>query len=168
MGRGWCVSQGGDQTPRLFTRRLDQLKTTPLPGTEGAYAPFFSPDGQWVGFFARGKLRKTRIDGGEPVSLCDAPAGRGASWGEDGNIIAALDPQAGLSQVPPEGGNPVAVTNLNLDTGEKTHRWPQILPDGKAVLFMSSTVYGNYDDARIAVVSLKDHRTKTLIEHAGT
>src|SRR5437667_12907175 len=112
MGRGWCVSQGGDQTPRLFTRRLDQLKTTPLPGTEGADAPFFSPDGQWVGFFAKGKLKKTRIDGGEPVSLCDAPTGRGASWGEDGNIIAALDTEVGLSQVPPEGGKTLSVTNL--------------------------------------------------------
>src|SRR5262249_42821148 len=74
-----------DGTPRLFTRRLDQSKTTLLPGTQGAYAPFFSPDGQWVGFFASGKLKKTRIDGGEPAALCDAPSPRGGSWGEDGN-----------------------------------------------------------------------------------
>src|SRR5437867_5802860 len=92
------VSQGADGARRLFTRRLDQPKAVRLSGTEGAYAPFFSPDAQWVGFFAVGKLKKTRIDGGEPVSLCDAPAGRGASWGEDNYIIAALDTEAGLSQ----------------------------------------------------------------------
>jgi serine/threonine-protein kinase len=158
------VSQGADGTRRLFTRRLDQPKATRLSGTEGAYAPFFSPDGQWVGFFAQGRLKKTRIDGGEPISLCDAPQGRGASWGEDGNIIAALDTLVGLSQVPSEGGKPVSVTNLSL--GQVTHRWPQVLPGGKAALFNASRTPGN-NDSGIAVVSLKDRRTKNLIEHAG-
>jgi serine/threonine-protein kinase len=160
-------SQGADGTRHLFTRRLDQPKATQMPGTEGASAPFFSPDGQWVGFFGQGKLKKTRIDSGEPVTLCDAPSGRGASWGEDGNIIAALDAQVGLSQVPPEGGKAVSVTELDLEVGEVTHRWPQVLPGGKAVLFTSSIVYGNFDEAEIAVVSLKDHRRKTLLKHAG-
>src|SRR5262249_32807178 len=91
------------------------------------------PDGDWVGFFAQGKLKKTRIDGGEPVPLCDAPNGRGAGWGEDGNIIAALDPLAGLSLVPLGGGTAVALTDLGPE--ENTHRWPYILPGGKAVLF---------------------------------
>src|SRR5262249_17664086 len=157
------VSQGPDGTPRLLTRRLDQPKAVPLPKTEGAYTPFFSPDGQWVGFFAGGKLKKARIDGGEPVSLCDAPAGRGASWGEGGNIIAALDTQVGLSQVPPEGGTPTSITELGL--GEVSHRWPQVLPGGEAVLFTAGVQYGIYEGAPIAVVSLKDHRTK--IVHAG-
>ena len=161
------VSRGQDETPRLFTRRLDQSKSTLLPKTEGAYAPFFSPDGQWVGFFAQGKLKKTRIDGGEPISLCDAPAGRGASWGEDGNITAALDVEVGLSQIPAEGGSPVALTRLNLEARESTHRWPQVVPGGKAVLFTSSIAYANYNDASISVVSLKDHRTKALIQRAG-
>ncbi len=106
------VSQGPDGTRRLLTRRLDQPKATRLSGTEGGSAPFFSPDGQWVGFFAQGKLKKTRLEGGEPVSLCDAPAGRGASWGEDGHIVATLDTQAGLSQVSPEGGAPIPLTEL--------------------------------------------------------
>jgi Tol biopolymer transport system component len=158
------VTRGSDGTHRLFARRLDQPKAARLPGTEGAYAPFFSPDGQWVGFFAQGKLKKTRIDGGEPVTLCDAPAGRGASWGEDGNIIAALDTLVALSQVPSAGGKPVLVTSLAPE--EKTHRWPQVLPGGKAVLFNASRTYGSHDDG-IAVVSLKDRRTKILIEHAG-
>jgi eukaryotic-like serine/threonine-protein kinase len=158
------VSLGSDGIYRLFTRGLDQSKAARLSGTEGAYAPFFSPDGQWVGFFAQGKLKKTRIDGGEPISLCDAPAGRGASWGEDGNIIAALDALAPLSQVPSAGGKAVSVTSLSPE--EKTHRWPQVLPGGKAVLFNASRTYGSHDDG-IAVVSLKDRHTKMVIEHAG-
>jgi serine/threonine-protein kinase len=159
------VSEASDGVRHLFTRRLDQPKAAPLPGTEGAYAPFFSPDGQWVGFFGQGKLKKTRIDGGEPVTLCDAPAGRGASWGDDGNIIAALDSQTVLSQVPSGGGKAVSVTNFSL--GENTHRWPQVLPGGKGVLFNASIAVGNFDEAGIAVVSLTDHRRKTLLEHAG-
>jgi serine/threonine protein kinase/Tol biopolymer transport system component len=159
------VSQGSDGTHRLFTRRLDQPKAAQLAGTEGAYAPFFSPDGQSVGFFAGGKLKKTRIDGGDPVALCDAPAGRGASWGEDGSIIAALDSQVGLSQVQPEVGKVISLTELSL--GEVSHRWPQVLPGGNAVLFTTNSGFGNYDGAGIAVVSLEDHRRKNLLEHAG-
>jgi serine/threonine-protein kinase len=159
------VSQGQDGTRRLFTRRLDPSKATRLERTEGAYAPFFSPDGQWVGFFAQGKLQKIRIDGGEPVSLCDAPAGRGASWGEDGNIIAALDIQQGLSQVPSWGGNATPITELGLE--EDSHRWPYVLPGGRAVLFTVSTVSINFDEANIAIVSLNDHRRKTVLQHAG-
>jgi serine/threonine-protein kinase len=161
------VSEGVDGTRRLFTRRLDEAKGVQMPGTDGAYAPFFSPDGLWVGFFAQGKLKKTRIDGGEPLNLCDAPAGRGASWGEDGNIVAALDQQAGLRQVPSQGGDAVALTELNLEVGETTHRWPQVLPGGKAILFVASIAYGHYDDAGVAMVSLKNRQTKTLLAHAG-
>jgi serine/threonine-protein kinase len=159
------VSQASDGTRRLFTRRLDQPKAALLSGTDGAYTPFFSPDGQWVGFFAKGKLKKTRIDGGEPVSLCDAPQGRGASWSEDGNIIAALDTQSGLSQVRPEGGKAVPIAALPL--GEGFYRWPQVLPGGRAVLLTASIAYGNFDEAGIAVVSLKERRKKIVLEHAG-
>ena len=80
------VSQG-----KLFTRRMDQPKAIELAGTEGAYAPFFSPDGQWVAFFAAGKLKKISVEGGAAIALCDdSNAPRGGTWGEDGNIIAAL------------------------------------------------------------------------------
>jgi serine/threonine-protein kinase len=159
------VSHASDGIRRLYTRRLDQPKAVGLQGTEGADAPFFSPDGQWVAFFAQGKLKKTRAEGGEPVSLCDAPAGRGGSWGDDGKIVAALDTIGGLSQIPAEGGKPVPITNLTAE--ENTHRWPHILPGGKAVLFNASVGYGNYDEATIEVVSLEDRRTKTLLNHTG-
>jgi serine/threonine-protein kinase len=159
------VSEGADGIRRLFTRRLDQGKATPLVKTEGAYEPFFSPDGEWIGFFALGKLKKTRIDGGEPIALCEAPAGRGASWGGDGTIVAALEPNASLSQIPAEGGTPIALTNLGA--AENTHRWPHHLPGSDVVLFNASGAYGNFDEAEIAAVSLKDHHRKTLLAHGG-
>jgi serine/threonine-protein kinase len=158
------VSQDSKGTSLLFVRRLDQPKAIRLSGTEGAYGPFFSPDGQWVGFFAQGKLKKTRIDGGEPISLCDAPQGRGASWGEDGSIIAALDTLVGLSLIRPEGGKPVPLTTLSR--GEVTHRWPLFLPGGKALLF-SARGGRTFDEADIVAFSLKDHRRETVIQHAG-
>ena len=118
---------------RLFTRRLDQPKATELAGTEGAYAPFFSPDGQWVAFFTQGKLKKISVEGGAAVALCDAQFGGGGSWGEDGNIIASL--RGVLSRISSAGGAPTPATELAQ--GE-THRWPQVLPGGKAVLFTSN------------------------------
>jgi serine/threonine-protein kinase len=147
---------------------LDQADATPLPGTDGAYAPFVSPDGQWVGFFAGGKLKKTRVDGGEPVELCDAPAGRGASWSEDGRIVAALDNRAGLSIVSSNGGPVTPVTALAAE--ELSHRWPHVLPGGKSVLFTVSSVPANYEAASIAVASLEskpDQIKKIVLENAG-
>jgi Tol biopolymer transport system component len=146
------VSQG-----RLFTRRLNQPNATELAGTQGAYAPFFSPDGQWVAFFTPGKLEKISVEGGSAIPLCDANFGAGGSWGEDGNIIAALSTTSGLSRIPSAGGPPTPVTDVQA--GEATHRWPQVLPGGKAVLFTA----GIGDTANIEVMSLADHSTKTLV-----
>jgi serine/threonine-protein kinase len=150
---------------RLFTRRLDQAKTTELAGTEGGYDPFFSPDGQWVAFFAQGKLKKISVEGGAAIALCEAPHPRGGSWGEDGNIIATLSNTAGLWRIPAAGGPPTPVTELAQ--GELTHRWPQILPGGKALLFTSNSMNGGYDGANIEVMSLGDRRRK-ILQRGGT
>jgi Tol biopolymer transport system component/predicted Ser/Thr protein kinase len=146
---------------RLFTRRLDQPKATELPGTEGAYAPFFSPDGQWLAFFAPGTLKKISVEGGSTTTICDAPAGEGGSWGEDGNIFAALTGNGGLSRVPSSGGAPAPLKELAQGGG--VHRWPQILPGGKAVLFTANRTVTVFDGASIEVMSLADRRTKTLV-----
>ena len=74
------VGSAGNAT-EVFLRRMDRQEPTPLAGTQGAFSPFFSPDGQWVGFFADGKLKKVSTHGGEPVVLCDAPMNRGGAWG---------------------------------------------------------------------------------------
>ena len=94
------------------------------------------------------------MEGGTPVTLC-AGNGRGGSWGEDGDVIAALTATGGLSRIPSAGGPPTPVTDLQ--SGEITHRWPQILPRSKAVLFTASTT-GGYDAANIDVTSLAEDR----------
>src|SRR5207245_662880 len=78
---------------KLFTRTLDQPNATELPGTDNAQAPFFSPDNQWVAFFAGGKLRKISTGGGPVIELCEAPLGGvgGGSWGEDGYIVLVVN-----------------------------------------------------------------------------
>jgi serine/threonine-protein kinase len=159
------ISAGSGGVPTLFTRLLDQPKATPLPETAGANAPFFSPDGEWVAFFSGGKLKKTRIFGGDPIPLCDAPAGRGGAWSEDGTIIAALDTRTGLSRISPDG----RVTPLTtLEAGEVTHRWPRALPGGKGVIFTVSTSPNNYGEAGIALVSAATGwKKKILLSKAG-
>ena len=114
-----------DGKQMLATRLLAETKPALLSGTENGRDPFFSPDGQWIGFFADGKMKKISVQGGAPVVLGDAPDARGASWGEDGNIVAALNNLGALSRVPAEGGTPQPVTKLQ---GALTHRWPQPLP----------------------------------------
>jgi len=149
---------------RLFTRRLDQPNAAEIAGTQGAYAPFFSPDGRWVAFFQLGKLEKVSVEGGTPITLCNAPVGMGGSWGTDGNIIAALNTTGALSRIPSAGGAPTPATDLDRERGEVTHRWPQVLPGAKGVLFTANvTVNGGFETANIEVVSLADHRRKTLV-----
>jgi serine/threonine-protein kinase len=162
------VSSGADKVTRLSVRRLDEPAASILPGTEGARIPFFSPDGQSVGFFAGGKLKKIGLDAREPIELCDALAGRGAAWSTDGKIVASLDTREGLALVSPNGGVLGRVTEVAA--GELTHRWPQFLPGGNAVLFTVSAVPGNYVAAGIAVASLTDNpgkAKKILLPHAG-
>src|SRR5579864_4953959 len=145
----------------LFTRRLDQPAVAELPITPGATSPFFSPDGQWIGFVAGGKLRKISVEGGGEILLCDAASSyTGADWGEDGSIIASLRVSGGLSRVSSAGGTPTTVTELEGE--ERTHRWPQILPGGKAVLFTAENSTVGFDDAKIEVATLADHRRKTV------
>ena len=146
------VATGADGVAHLATRRLDGVEVRRLSGTEHASAPFFSPDGEWVGFFADGRLKKTRVDGGTPIALCNAPAARGASWGEDGWIVAALDIRRGLARVSASDGTIVPLTEVR--PGELSHRWPQVLPGAKAVLFIIGHVAGNYAASDIAVARL--------------
>jgi Tol biopolymer transport system component len=150
---------------QLATRLLDQAQATLVPGTENATDPFFSPDGQWIGFFADQKMKKISVQGGAAVTLCecDVLAPRGASWGEDGSIVVTLraNPGTGLSRVPAAGGTPQAITKPS-DKGEATHRWPQILPGRQAVLFTGNTRASGHEDANIEVVSLKTGQWKVV------
>jgi serine/threonine-protein kinase len=156
-------AKAADGSEQLATRRLDQPTVTILAGTAGAVDPFFSPDGQWVGFFAGQKLKKISLQGGGVVSVSDAaPAGRGASWGEDGAIFANLD-RFHLFRVPAAGGDPQVIGEPEKH-GERTWRWPQVLPGGENVLFTGAVAASAsaMDSANIEVLSLKSGRVKVV------
>src|SRR5579871_178881 len=152
--------QGKDGKAQLGTRLLNQSQVTPLPGTQDALSPFFSPDGHWIGFFADGKMKKISVDGGAAVTLCDAGNFRGASWGDDGYIVYVPSSTIGLMRISADGGTPTPITKFQ--DGEQTHRWPQVLPGNQAVLFTAGALGPIYNDAKIEVVSLKTGETKTL------
>jgi hypothetical protein len=148
--------------PRLYTRRLDQSQASELPGTEGAFGAFFSPDGQWVGFYngAGKKLEKISVEGGAVVPIADLGYYAGASWGTNGDIILGGAITKGLIRLPASGAAPNTV--LDLDAGEFAYASPQILPDGKAVLFAAFRTT-DVDSANIEVFSFGDRRRKTLV-----
>ena len=155
----------GGGTPRLYVRRLDQLTATPLAGTENAVAPFFSPDGQWLGFFAAGKLKKIAVTGGASIPLADAQGARGGSWAEDGTIVFTPNsPDNGLWRVPAAGGTAERLTTLA--PGETTHRWPQMLPGGRAVLYTVSETTGIFANAWLAVQPLPTG-TPHIVQRGG-
>ena len=122
--------RGADGKLRLYTRLLNQSQLTPLAGTEEAGTPFFSPDSQWIAFTADAKLKKISVEGGAAVTLCDAPRMRGASWGDDGNIVLALSASVGLSRVSSNGGTPAPLKRTRSGTLPKTvkHSRPSTMP----------------------------------------
>ncbi|HEY4580350.1 MAG TPA: protein kinase, partial [Candidatus Acidoferrales bacterium] len=156
------LATASDQKRRIYIRSLDHLQATALSGTENATNPFFSPDGQWIGFFADGKLKKISVQGGAAVTLCDVTTGVGGSWGDDGTIVFAPIQTSALSNVSSAGGSPQPLTTLDKQAGEITQRWPQVLPGSKAVLFTSDTGQGNYEDAEIVVYSVDSRQRKTV------
>ena len=153
------VSFGNDGAPRLMTKRLDSVagsKSTQLPGTEGARGPFFSWDGRWVAYFARGKLWKTSVEGGAPVPLCDAQELLGGAWGDNDTIVAALS-TTGLVRLSAEGGVPARIEGLENEAGA---RWPQLLPGARSVLFTAGGL--GQGPERVVVFSMADRRTKIV------
>jgi serine/threonine-protein kinase len=147
---------------KLFTRRLDQPTAVELAGTDGAYAPFFSPDGERLAFFTPGKLKNVAVAGGAVVELADA--GRisvgGSTWGDDGSIIAALGGRTGLRRIPHAEGMSTRVTERE---GESSHRWPQMLPGSRVVVFTSAPSPTTLDGSTIEAISLADTRRKALV-----
>ena len=156
---------GSSGTPQIYVRRLDQLDATPLSGTEGAHTPFFSPNGQWLAFFADGQLKKISVTGGAPVALCDAPNGRGGAWGDEDVIVFTPDyqPYSPLTRVSAAGGTPQRLTPAG--TREWHQRWPQVLPGGKAVLYTNNDAAG-LEDAHLVVQPLAGG-TATVVHRGG-
>ena len=160
-------------TSHLLLRSLDQVEPRLLPDTAGANSPFFSPDGAWIGFFRGPSLVRVPTAGGPPVELArfESPSTgrRGGTWSSDGFLYFASDVTSGLERVSENGGPVTEVTRLDTARDERTHRWPQALPDGSAVLFTcdreGSTEY--YDDARIEAVRVATGERHVLVEGAS-
>jgi serine/threonine-protein kinase len=159
----FTASPAATDAPRIYVRRLEQLTGTMLTGTEGASSPFFSPDGEWIGFFAAGKLKKVAVSGGAVVTLSDARNPRGGWWADDHTIVFQPDnsPPATLKRVPDAGGAPSDL--LSLADEEAMQRWPQILPGGAAVLYTAlGATSSSWEEAQIVVRALPGGSPKVL------
>ena len=167
-------------THQLYLRTLDDLEPRPIDGTEGAYWPFFSPGGEWVGFFTAsaeedGELKRVALRGGTPLTLCECFPPFGATWLADGTIIVsrlAGDARRAptLHRIPEAGGTPEPLATLDAENGEVSHTWPHAMPGGTDVLFTIRTSQ-DADAARdvgrsLAVLSLDTGEQHVVVEGA--
>ena len=157
-----------DSSCRLYVRALDQLDPRAVPGTEDASAPFFSPDGRWIGFFAAGKLRRVAVAGGMPVVIAEASQPFGAVWLPDGHIVFAASERGGLMRVIEGGAEAEPLTLPSADTGEIRHCWPTLAPGGRALLFTVATAPHDEAPARIALMPIAGQRSawQTILNNA--
>lgn len=135
-GRYVVFSANSGVTSQLYLRPVEALASQPLPGTEDAGFPFWSPDSRSIAFFTPDKLKRIDLGSTAPVTICEATLGRGGSWGPDGTIIAAVAYNSGISRVPASGGTPTPITKVDNVT-YSSHRWPSFLPDGKHFLYLA-------------------------------
>ena len=150
-----------------MVRELDKPEGRLIPGTANAYRPFFSPDGQWLGFndVADRALQKVSLTGGAPLTVCKCVSTMaGATWGPDDTIVFTPNFYSGLWQVSAAGGDPRELTKPDRSRGEKSHRWPRFLPGGKAVLFTRARAARQGDDARIEILRLPSGERRTILE----
>ena len=163
-GRRLAYVAGTGNSRRLYVRSMDELEATLIPGSEGAIDPFFSPDGEWVGFQAGQELKIVPIEGGASVILCRVDLQPlTADWGDDGMVYFT---KKTVWRVSADGGEPEVMTELQ--EGEYRHRFPEVLPGGRAILLTltdgDTMARGSYDHAKIAVLSLETGQRRILID----
>jgi serine/threonine-protein kinase len=159
------VEQSSDGRRKIYLRRLDEFEAAPLPGTEGAISPFFSPDGEWIGYadhFQR-KIEKIPAKGGMPIILAESMNFRGASWAQDDTIIYAPTARTGLWRISASGEDAEQLTDPNADADETGHGWPQILPDQENVLFTNFRS-GGPDEYQIETYSFSTQQRRVLFK----
>ncbi len=161
-GRRIVFRGGSPSSGRLYLRDLDQFKAVVLRGTEGASSPFFAPDGEWIAFFAEGKLKKVRFDGSTPVDICLASGlGHGGAWAANDFIIFASSGQSSLFRVSANGGRAEPFTTVKGDSRDRLHRWPTLMPDDKSLLFVDAEV-AQFTQSRIVAKSLETGEERTI------
>jgi serine/threonine-protein kinase len=153
---------------QLFLRPIDQFIAQPLAGTDGAFDPFFSPDGKWVAFFTANKLKKISVHGGAPIDVCTTEGfPRGGWWSSDDFIWYGSINQT-VFRLPASGGTPVAVTQLDSANHEISHRFPQVLSDNKTIIYtVKQNNITSFDEANIAVENIDTHH-RTILVHGGS
>ena len=153
-----------DGIDRLYARRLDAYEAIPVAGTEGASHPVISPDGRWVAFTTQAKLAKVPLAGGPVVPLTDVSDARGLSWDTADSILFTPAALGAVFRIPAAGGTAVAVTSPRPEV-DRTHRWPQALPDSGAIIYTVGSFMSpdNYDDATIeALITATGERRRLL------
>jgi Tol biopolymer transport system component len=150
--------------PLLYVQHVGSPNATLIPGTEGASYPFWSPDDAYVAFFANGKLQKVAATGGVPQALTNVMAARGGNWGSGDTILYSPDAGSSIWRVNADGTNAKAVTDLTIDPTIQTHRWAQLLPDGKHFLFLEAE-FGitNPDQSGIFYGSLDGQKPRLVV-----
>ncbi len=167
-GTSLVFSAGKSRRWQLYVRALSEAGATPLDSTAGAVNPVFSPDGRWLAFFAAGQLKKISLAGGAPETIGPAPNPRGAAWAPDDTLIFTPGTDAPLSRVPAGGGPVEVISTLDVGARERSHRWPDVLPGARAVLFTIAYEVGNpLDDASVGVLDLATGRHRTIVKGAG-
>lgn len=153
-----------DGTSRLYLRRMDRLDLEPITGTEGAHGPFFSPDGEWIGYYAQGELRKVRVEGGPVTRIRRIETPRGATWAEDGRVYFAPASSSAIWRVAASGEGEAEPLTTLVDT-EWSHRWPEVLPGAETILFTvaDDAVVTGFDEAKIFAASLTTGKRRLLI-----
>ncbi len=151
----------------IWIYKVGERIASVMPGTEDASHPFWSPDGQWLGFFAHGKLKKADISGKSAQVLADAPNGRGGAWNKDGDILYTPDVFEGVHRISSSGGAATEITKLDSSRLESSHRWPSFLPDGRHFLYLAANFSGHFDQNAIYLGSL-DSAERRLIVNASS
>ena len=158
------VATQGNSSQQLYLQAINSQEAKPIPGTEGARDPFFSPDGRWIGFFADGKLKKVSASSGAtPLTLSDASNPRGGTWGPEDTIIFPAFTDSGLFQISAAGGSAKALTTPDRKKGESLHGWPEFLPDGRTILYTIAATGGT----QIVAQSLETGDRRVLVEVAS-
>lgn len=148
---------------QMFVRRLDNPEPLAIPGTAGAEAPFFSPDGHKIAFFEGGKLKRVSLTGGAPTVLAAAPRPQGGCWAEGDFIYFIPDWGKGLVRVPGAGGAVEVVAEPDLANGEAALLCPEVLPTGNAALVAVWTGAG-FDAAVIVAIDLRTGQRRPLVQ----
>ncbi len=152
----------------LWVRSLALTSPTALAGTERASYPFWSPDSRSLGFFADSKLKRIEVAGGPPLTICDAPSGRGGSWNEAGIILFAPNSNDPIHRVNTGGGKAEPVTMLDTVRGETSHRWPWFLPDQNHFLYTSQAGTGRVGVQEAIHVASLDEPERSILLYASS